>query len=218
MSNSLRHFRIWVHCWSMCAMAVNNLDSVPSEIQRAQEIWERIYVKNHFRAIEVLSHRQPNDFWIIFFGRILNLTEITKAVNQLPADDENYKVYLSNDWIFCNEFKCKLFFSSHKATKALQEFGGIEVEQLCTPRNFRTGIFGLKSSSAYGIANNLYWWNDPTYVIGMLTTRERKVMVLDKSEGIIQCKMLFLLLNFCVFAWLSRVFRAVFSFIERFKR
>lgn len=81
----------------MCAMAVNNLDSVPSEIQRAQEIWERIYVKNHFRAIEVLSHRQPNDFWIIFFGRILNLTEITKAVNQLPADDENYKVYLSND-------------------------------------------------------------------------------------------------------------------------
>lgn len=74
-------------------MAANYLDSVPSENQRSQEIWSRIYVKKYYRAIEVLSHRQPNDFWIILFERILDLTEIMKTVNQLTVDDENYKVY-----------------------------------------------------------------------------------------------------------------------------
>lgn len=43
-------------------MTDNYLDIVSSENQLAQEKWERIYVKKYYRAVEVLSHRQPNDF------------------------------------------------------------------------------------------------------------------------------------------------------------
>lgn len=47
----------------------------------------------------------------------------------------------------------------------------------------RMEIFDLVSKSEYGKTNRLFWWNDPTYIIGGVTERERHIWVVNKSLG-----------------------------------
>lgn len=63
-------------------------------------------------------------------------------------------------------------------------FGGTNVSELFEEHPTRhLEMFDLKSQSDYGSKMNLFWWNDPTFVIGAITTQERNVCVHNKSKG-----------------------------------
>lgn len=44
-------------------------------------------------------------------------------------------------------------------------------------------MFDVKSENEYGKAKNLFWWNDPTYIIGGVTSQERQVCIYVKTKG-----------------------------------
>lgn len=63
-------------------------------------------------------------------------------------------------------------------------FGGSDLSKLfLEEQNNNLEMFKLKSNSEYGKSNDLFWWNDPSYIIGGITTLERNICVRDKSSG-----------------------------------
>lgn len=43
--------------------------------------------------------------------------------------------------------------------------------------------FWATSTSDFGIANKLFWWNDPLYEIGRITAQERQIVLIDTHKG-----------------------------------
>lgn len=63
-------------------------------------------------------------------------------------------------------------------------FGGIDVSKLFLERlRNKLEMFELKSYTEYGKLNDLFWWNDPMYIVGSITARERHICVRNKAKG-----------------------------------
>lgn len=56
-------------------------------------------------------------------------------------------------------------------------------------------VFDLKSPADIGKQNNLYWWNDPAFVIGVITTQERHVCITNTMEGMYILALFFIVLK-----------------------
>lgn len=66
----------------------------------------------------------------------------------------------------------------------LIRFSGIDNSKMVDTReSHRLEMFYLESQTDYGEQNHLFWWNDPFYIIGGITSRERQVCVLDGFTG-----------------------------------
>lgn len=66
----------------------------------------------------------------------------------------------------------------------LSIFGGTDISKLFGDRlKNKLEMFELKSYTEHGQLNGLFWWNDPVYVIGSITTRERHICVRNKAES-----------------------------------
>lgn len=66
----------------------------------------------------------------------------------------------------------------------LIRFSGIDITRMVDTReSHRLEMFDLESQTEYGKQNRLFWWNDPYYIIGGITARERQVCVLVGNKG-----------------------------------
>lgn len=75
-------------------------------------------------------------------------------------------------------------------------FGGTDISDLFWKRSLnKLEMFDLKSSSEYGQINDLFWWNDPAYVIGAITTQERHVCIRNKAKSML-VHILFIFISF----------------------
>lgn len=65
-------------------------------------------------------------------------------------------------------------------------FGGTDISKLFR-RRLENGLemFDLKSKSEYGMQRDLFWWEDPIYIIGGITAQERHICVRNKTKGIV---------------------------------
>lgn len=66
----------------------------------------------------------------------------------------------------------------------LIRFSGIDNTKMVDTRELhRLEMFYLESQTDCGKQNHLFWWNDPSYIIGGVTARERQVCVLIANKG-----------------------------------
>lgn len=66
----------------------------------------------------------------------------------------------------------------------LIRFSGIDnTKMVDTRESHRLDMFCLESQTDYGKQNYLFWWNDPYYIIGGITARERQVCVVIWNKG-----------------------------------
>lgn len=80
--------------------------------------------------------------------------------------------------------KLECFSSFMQALEQLNMFGGSDVSELFQKRfQNKLEMFDLKSFSEYGKNNDLYWWNDPSCVVGGITATERHICVRNKTKG-----------------------------------
>lgn len=148
----------------------------------------RVYPKKFHRVSDVLSRFQPDDFWIRLNRRVFNLTSLTKQIDEPDyIQIEDYYVSclsVQKENLFLFELKLIAFVIILQSIKQLLHFGGLDVNDLFEDRlKSQMEMFDLKSKSAYGIANDLYWWNDPTYEIGQVTVQDRHVCIKSRTKG-----------------------------------
>lgn len=63
-------------------------------------------------------------------------------------------------------------------------FGGMDISALFLERpTNKLEMFEVKSNSDYGKSKNLFWWNDPTCIVGGITSIERNICIRNKSKG-----------------------------------
>lgn len=157
-------------------------------------IYRNLYNKKFFREFDVWHHIKPNDFWLILNRRVLDLSHLVKMIDELPNNITDSTV--SNWAHFCAFVLCDLgkiiikwkicvFLDfTLQALHQLSMFGGSDVSDLFSKRQQnKLEMFQLKSSTAYGKLNGCFWWNDPVYIIGSITTRERHICVRNKTKG-----------------------------------
>lgn len=71
-----------------------------------------------------------------------------------------------------------------QALHQLSMFGGTDISELFEERSInKLEMFDLKSNTQYGNDNDLFWWNDPTCIIGGITAQERHICVRNKAKG-----------------------------------
>lgn len=77
-----------------------------------------------------------------------------------------------------------MFHSTTKALHQMSMFGGTDVTKLFSKRlTNKLEMFELNSNTEYGKSNGLFWWNDPVFIVGSITARERHVCVRNKDKG-----------------------------------
>lgn len=89
-------------------------------------------------------------------------------------------LWVSNGW-FQQEFNSENPF---QGLQQLIKFSGIDISEIFNSREkHKLEMFDVKSQNEYGKAKNLFWWNDPTYIIGGVTSQERQVCIYVKTKG-----------------------------------
>ncbi|XP_031619194.1 cytochrome b5 domain-containing protein 1 [Contarinia nasturtii] len=125
------------------------------------KIIENVYNKCFYRTFEVLSHIQHNDFYVILDRRVLDLSNLMRSIDEMPSNGKN-----------------------QSALEQLNMFGGTDISDLFEKRTLnKLEMFDLKSHSEYGLSKDLFWWEDPAYVIGAITIQERHVCIRNKAKN-----------------------------------
>lgn len=79
------------------------------------------------------------------------------------------------------------FFSNCMYKQALEQlnmFGGTDISELFHKRHEnKLEMFNLKSTTEFGKLHELFWWNDPTCIVGGITAQERHICVQNKMRG-----------------------------------
>lgn len=119
----------------------------------------------YFLKDEVVVHKCINGFWIIIYGKVLDLTSF-------------------------------LGTRTHSMTKSLElllQYGGKDISSFfeketgkpimrMTASGNMVPIFPPvleKPDSDFFEHRHLYWWQDPMYVIGQITTQPRKIRIIN---------------------------------------
>lgn len=153
-----------------------------------------VYPKNYYRRDEVAKHNKLNDFWVIVNKRVLDLSEFLERCYFENCHPTCPSVRILQN-LACLPGMNRFFSLSQGGTsKMLGElllYSGKDMSKFFVTigdSKYKSGldlsVFWAASTSEYGIANNLFWWNDPMYEIGRITSQEREVNVIDthKSE------------------------------------
>lgn len=95
-------------------------------------------------------------------------------------------------WVFQIKFNANRWillifwinFIGGQALEQLMMFGGTDVSELFQKRSEnKLEMFNLKSPTDFGKAYDLFWWNDPTCIVGGITAQERHICVQNKARG-----------------------------------
>lgn len=80
---------------------------------------ENVYPKCYYRAFEVLCHIKIDDFWVILNRRVLDLSNLMKAMDEMPSNGKDLTVCLWNRFVFVARsvsewfLKCPLQYYLH---------------------------------------------------------------------------------------------------------
>lgn len=120
---------------------------------------------------EVVIHNQIDDIWVIINRIVYNLTELIKdRLDSLNASLRLLIAYAGKD--------LSHFFEENNTPKTLLSKTGTVI-----PR-FGAAIENATSQMEHNV--ECYWWSDPTYMIGKITAKERKIRLINALTATVQ--------------------------------
>lgn len=119
----------------------------------------------YFLKDEVVVHKCVHNFWIIIYGKILDLTSFLETrTSSMTKSLELLLQYGGKD--------LSHFFDKETGKPIMRMTASGNMVPIFPP-------VLEKSDSDYFGNRHLYWWNDPMYVIGQITSQPRKIRIIN---------------------------------------
>jgi hypothetical protein len=129
--------------------------------------------KRFFTANEVREHGSEDDAWVSARGKVLDLTSLIAK----------YRGTLTQPLVRVAGSDISHWFdhSTGDLKKCIDDTTGLET--YAQPFGRFVHVPTLRADTTVDATYDLPWWNDPTFVIGELTKKSRKVRIVNTLNG-----------------------------------